>query len=141
MSAATVIPFVAQSGESDVVLERHRIAYQAADAVLSFAETVKLVGIFVAGVIFFSGVMVFQSSEVERVGFPVLSVSLVAGAVLILLAAHLWSMVFRAQGWLLEIAIDSAVNSSPLLSNAQRARVMFAPERVATPAREHKSAA
>jgi uncharacterized membrane protein len=127
MSTARVIPFTNDSVETTSVMERYREAYQTAGRATDFAETVKLVGIFLAGLIFIAAVTVFQSSPAERSGFPVVSAWLIAGAVLIVLASHLWSMVFRIQGWMLEAAIDSAVNSSPLLSNAQRARVISWP--------------
>ena len=127
MSTARVIPFTNDSIESTAVMERYREAYQTAERATDFAETVKLVGIFLAGLIFIAAVMVFQSSPAERSGFPVVSAWLIAGAVLVVLASHLWSMVFRIQGRMLEAAIDSAVNSSPLLSNAQRTRVISWP--------------
>jgi uncharacterized membrane protein len=104
-------------------MERYREAYQTAERATDFAESVKLWGIFLAGLIFVAAVVVFQSSPAERSGFPVVSAWLIAGAVLVVLASHLWSMVFRIQAWMLEAAIDSAVNSSPLLSNVQRTRV------------------
>lgn len=127
MGTARVIPFTSDSVESRSVMERYREAYQTAERATDFAETVKLVGIFLAGLIFVAAVMVFQSSPAERSGFPVVSAWLIAGAVLVVLASHLWSLVFRIQGRMLEAAIDAAVNSSPLLSNAQRARVIAWP--------------
>jgi uncharacterized membrane protein len=127
MSTAKIIPFTNDSVESTSVMERYQEVYQTAERATDFAETVKLVGIFLAGLIFVAALMVFQSSPAERSGFPVMSVWLIAGAVLVVLASHLWSMVFRIQGRMLEAAIDSAVNSSPLLSNAQRTKVISWP--------------
>lgn len=127
MSTARVIPFTNDSVESTSVMERYREAYQTAERATDFAETVKLVGIFLAGLVFIAAVVVFQSSPAERSGFPVVSAWLIAAAVLVVLASHLLSMVFRIQGWMLEAAIDSAVNSSPLLSNAHRTRVISWP--------------
>jgi uncharacterized membrane protein len=127
MSTAKIISFTNDSVENTSAMERYREAYQTAERATDFAETVKLVGIFLAGLIFIAAVVVFQSSPAERSGFPVVSAWLIAGAVLVVLASHLWSMVFRIQGRMLEAAIDSAVNSSPLLSNAQRTRVISWP--------------
>ncbi|MBZ5650026.1 MAG: hypothetical protein LAO18_06035 [Acidobacteriia bacterium] len=138
MSTARVIPFTSDSVENIPVVERYREAYQTAEEVTGFAETVKLCGIFLAGLIFVAAVVVYQSIPAERSGFPVTSAWLIAGAVLVILASHLWSMVFRIQAWMLEVAIDSAVNSSPLLSNAQRARVKSWPNGAA---HEEESAA
>lgn len=127
MSTATVLSFPPESLESTATMEKYRVAYQVAETAMSFAETVKLVGIFVAGVIFVSALMVFQSSPAERSGFPVVAASLAAGAILVVLAAQVWSMVFRVLGRVLEIAVDRAVHSSPWLSNVQRATVMSLP--------------
>lgn len=127
MSTAKIILFTNDSSESTSVMERYQEAYQTAERATDFAETVKLVGIFLAGLIFVAALMVFQSSPAERSGFPVVSACLIAGAVLVVLASHLWSMVFRIQGWILKTAIDSVVNSSPLLSNAQRTKVISWP--------------
>ena len=132
MSTARVIPFPSDSLESTVTMERYREAYRTAAKATEFAETVKLWGIFLAGLLFIAALVVFQSSPAERSGFPVVSAWLVAGAVFVVLASHLWSVVFCVQGRMLEATIDSAVNSSPLISNAQRAQVMSWPNGAAT---------
>jgi len=95
MSTAKVIPFAPESLESTAAMERYRLAYHVAESAMNFAETVKLVGIFVAGLLVMTALMVFQWNPEERFGFPVISVSLVAGAVFVVLAAHIWGMVFR----------------------------------------------
>ncbi len=124
MSTAKVIPFAEESPESTTAMERYRDAYDVADTTIDFAETIKLGGIFFAGIILVCALVAFLLNPAGRFAFPVVSAWLVAGAVLVVLASHLWSMVFRVQAWLLQIAIDSAVNSSPLLSNGQRALVI-----------------
>ena len=48
-----------------------------------------------------------------------------ACAMVAILAGHVWEKVFLAQGRLLEMSVDSAVNSSPFLSSTQRATSMF----------------
>lgn len=63
-------------------------------------------------------------SRAWHTGFPVASLSLLACAIVAVLAAHIWEKVFQAQGRMLEMSVDSAVNSSPFLSNTQRAAVM-----------------
>jgi uncharacterized membrane protein len=132
MSTARVIPFISDSLESTAVMERYRKAYQTAEKMIDFAETVKLSGMFLAGLIFIAALIVFQSIPAERSGFPVTSAWLVAGAVFVVLASHLWSVVFRVQGRMLEATIDLAVNSSPLLTTAQRTRVISWSNGVAT---------
>jgi hypothetical protein len=140
MSTATVIPFAQKSRESTTAMERYQDAYQVARTTVGLAETIKLGGTFLAGVIFICALVAFLLNPAGRFAFPVVSAWLIAGAVLVVLVSHLWSMVFRVQGWMLEIAIDSAVNSSPLLSSTQRARVISWPNEAASVGSEQQSA-
>jgi hypothetical protein len=132
MSAAVVTTLVPESSEATTTIERYQAAYRAADRTIAFAETVRVAGIFLAGVLFVSAVVTFQMSPAERSGFPVVCASLIACAVLMILISHALSMGFQTQGQLLETALDSAVNSSPFLSNAQRARIMSLREEAPT---------
>lgn len=132
MSTAVVIPFAPQSNENTAVMERYQDAYRMAETAIDFGETVRLGGIFLAGVIFLGSLVAFQLNPAERSGFPVVTVSLMACAVLVVLMAHVWSLVFRVQGHLLKAAADSAVHSSPFLSNAHRIEAMSLP-RLETP--------
>jgi hypothetical protein len=141
MSTAVVIPFAAPSTERTAAVERYQDAYRMAQTAIDFGETVRLGGIFLAGVIFVGSLAAFQVSRAERSGFPVVTVSLIACAVLVVLIAHVWSMVFRVQGQLLKVAADAAVNSSPFLSNVQRTEVMSLPGQVATVASIQQNAA
>lgn len=141
MSTAVVIPFAPQSADGTAVVERYQDAYRMAETATDFGETVRLGGIFLAGVIFIGSLAAFQVSPAERSGFPVVTVSLIACAVLVVLISHVWSMIFRVQGQLLKAAADAAVNSSPFLSNAQRTEAMSLPRRVTTVASMQKNAA
>ena len=138
MSTARVIPFTSDSLESTAVMERYRKAYRTAERVIDFAENIRLSGTFLAGLILIAALIVFQSIPAERSGFPVTSAWLVAGAVLVVVVSHVWSVVFRVQGRMLEATIDLAVNSSPLLTTAQRAQVISSLNGAAT---DHKAAA
>lgn len=141
MSTPRILPFAADSNGSTPAMDRYQHAYRVAKIVTNFAETVLNAGIFVAGLVFVGAVIAFQSVPTERSDFPVISVSLVAGAVLVILAARLWAMIFRVQGQLLQIATDSAVHSSPWLTQVQRARIMALPNRPADAVKEQKTAA
>jgi uncharacterized membrane protein len=132
MSTARVIPFTSDSLESTAVMERYRKAYQTAERMIDFAENVRFSGMFLAGLVFIAALIVSQSIPAERSGFPVMSAWLVAGAVFVVLASHLWSVVFRVQGRMLEATVDLAVNSSPLLTTAERAQVISWPNGAAT---------
>jgi hypothetical protein len=124
MSVPKVIPFPAESGESTAALRRYKIAYQATETAINFAETVKLTSIFVGGLLVVAALMAFQTDPAERSGFPVFSASLLAGAVLVVLVGQLWSAAIRVLGQLMATTNDLAVNSSPFLSDGQRAAVM-----------------
>lgn len=124
MSTATILPFAPESTESTEAMERYRQAYQVARTAANFAEIVKLGGIFVGGVLVVAATLAYQLSRAWHTGFPVASLSLLACAIVAVLAAHTWEKVFQAQGRMLEMSVDSAVNSSPFLSNTQRAAVM-----------------
>jgi len=131
MASAKVIPFTPESREGTSAMERYQDAYEIAKSTIEFAENVKLVGIFVAGVIFVCALVAFLFNPAGRSAFPVLSAWLVAGSIVVLLASHVWRMIFRVQGRMLEVAIDAAVNSSPLLSNGQRTRLIAWPNEAA----------
>ena len=124
MSTAAVTTLVPESNESTAAIERYRAAYGEADAAVAFAETVKLGGIFVAGVVFVGALLVFQAIPSERSGFPTVSVLLIVFAALLILISQVVGSGFHLQSELLKAAVDADVNSSPFLSNGQRARVM-----------------
>lgn len=124
MSTATVIPFPPENIERKAAIERYHHLYRVAEKAIDFAETVKLTGIFLSGILVITGLIAYQVNRADHSGFPTLAVSLIACAIPMVLAAHLWEMVFSAVGHLLEAAVDSAVNSSPFLSNPDRAQVI-----------------
>jgi len=141
MSTARVIPFATDPSGSSPAMERYENAYHISKTAANFADTVSNVGTFLAGVIFVVALVVFQSFPDERSGFPVISVSLMAGAVLVVLASRLWATIFRVQGRMLQIATDSAVHSSPWLSHTQRARIMALPNEPVNEGKAQKTAA
>ena len=124
MSAA-VIPIRAREfSESMAAIERYQDAYREAERAVAFGETVRLGGIFLGGVVFVVALVAFQLSPAARSGFPMVSILLLACTVLLVLTSHVLGMGFHVQGKLLKAVLDSDVNSSPFLSNAQRAKAM-----------------
>lgn len=124
MNTATVIPFAPKSGEDGGAGGRYRHAYQVAETITEFAKTVKLCGIFLGGVFVVAATIAYQLNRTWHSGFPVGSLSLLACAIFAVLASHVWEKVFQAQGQLLEMTVDSAVNLSLSLSNARRLAAM-----------------
>ncbi|MGC2196014.1 MAG: hypothetical protein WA628_15160 [Terriglobales bacterium] len=124
MSAAVITTFVPESSESTAAIERYERGYRAAETVVTFGETVRLGGIFLGGVVLVGALVELLLNPAERFGFPVGFASLIACAVLLVLVSQVLGMGFQGQGQLLKAALDSDVNSSPFLSNAQRAKTM-----------------
>jgi len=124
MSAAVVTAIDTQFNDSTAAIRRYQDGYRVADTVITFGQSVKLGGIFVGGVIFVAGLVEFILNPAEHHGFAVIFASLIACAILLILTAHILAMGLRGEGHLLRAALDSDVNSSPFLSNTQRARAM-----------------
>jgi divalent metal cation (Fe/Co/Zn/Cd) transporter len=133
MSAAVITAIDTQSNDSTAAIRRYQDGYRVADAVVTFGQSVKLGGIFVGGVIFVAGLVEFISNQAEHHGFAAIFVSLIAFAVLLILISQILAMGLRGEGQLLKAALDSDVNSSPFLSNTQRARAMSLRERPPVP--------
>jgi len=132
MSAA-VITFTPEYNDSTAAIRRYQDGYGAAEAVITLGQTVKLGGIFAGGVVFVGGLVEFILNPAEHQGFAVVFASLAACAVLLILISQILSMGLHGQGQLLRAALDSDVNSSPFLSNAQRARAMSLRKRPPVP--------
>ncbi len=124
MSAAVITTFIPESGDATAVIKRYQDAYSRAEAVVRFSRTVKLGGIFAGGVVFVAGLVEFILNPVEHDGFPVVFAFLVACAVLWILISLSAAVLLQGEGRLLQAAFDADVNSSPFLSNAQRALAM-----------------
>jgi hypothetical protein len=133
MSAAVVTAIDTQSNDSTAAIRRYQDGYRVADGVVTFGQTVKLGGIFVGGVIFVAGLVEFILNPAEHHGFAVIFASLIACAVLLILISQALAMGLCGEGHLLKAALDSDVNSSPFLSNTQRAQAMSLRERPPVP--------
>jgi hypothetical protein len=92
-----------------------------------------LAGIFVGGLCVVAATIAYQLSRAWHSGFPAASVWLLACGFVAILASRVWGRLFESQGIALEMLVDSAVNTSPLLSNAQRAAAMSLPQTAVKP--------
>jgi len=124
MSVAVIPTRVPKFSEPGAAIERYRDAYATAEKAVAFGETVRLGGIFLGGVVFVGALVELLSNPVERSGFPVAFVSLIASVVVLVLISQVLGMGLHVLGQLLKATLDSSVNSSPFLSNAQRAMAM-----------------
>ncbi|GEM_PF-7128987 len=119
----TILPFSPEAIDSTAVLERYRQAYRVARTIADFAERVKLAGLVVGGALVVASSLAGQWAWAHHSSFS-LSVTLLACSAIPVLAGYLWQKVFQAQGCLVVMTIDSAVNSSPFLTNPQRSAAM-----------------
>ena len=133
MSVAVITALTPESTDSTAAIRRYQDGYSVAQAVFTFGQIVKLGGIFVAGVVFMVGLVEFILNPAEHHGFAVIFASLIACAVLLILMSQIFAMGLRGEGQLLKAALDSDVNSSPFLSNTQKARAMSLRERAPVP--------
>ncbi len=124
MSTATVLSFAPGREDATAAMARYEHLYQVAEKVIDFGNTIRLSGIFLGGMLIISGIVAYQVNRTEMTGFPSVSLTLGACAIAVVLVAHVLDRYFVAQGHLLEVAVDTAVYSSPFLTNAQRTRLM-----------------
>jgi hypothetical protein len=133
MSATVITTFAPESSDATAAITRYQNGYEAAETVITFSRAVKFSGIFVAGVIFMVGLVEFILNPQEHVGFPVIFALLIAGAIWVALVSQVVALGLRGEGQLLKAAMDSDVNTSPFLSNSQRALAMSLRKRPPTP--------
>ena len=124
MSTATIIPFATASREKTGASERYQQLYRVAEETVGFGKTVRLGGVVVAGVLVVAASVAYQVVRAAHAGFPSTALWLIACAIVAVLVSHIWERLFVIQGHLLRASVDLALNSSPFLSNTQRAEVM-----------------
>jgi len=105
-------------GPQTGISHRYTDAYRVASAIIAFGTTVKVIGAVVASIIVLAGI-----ASSDSLG----SSGLIGG----LLIAGIIGLIFwiagvfvTAQGQLLRASLDTAVNSSPFLSDAEKAKMM-----------------
>jgi len=107
-----------------VKFDRYKAAYEAAQRGITAADNIKYGSIFVAGFILVAALLIHGAIKSESSGFPIITVSLVVFGAVLVLAAQFWSLVFGTQNRLLQIAIEIAVNTSPVLTNIDRVEIL-----------------
>ncbi len=124
MSAAKVIVIAPNPIRENAAVRRYRRLYDVAEKTIRLGETIRLGSVVVGGLLIVAASLAYQMSRAAHSAYPTAAVWLVACAILVVLAAHIWGTVFRIQGHVLEATIDSAANTSPFLSQAERTEVM-----------------
>jgi hypothetical protein len=107
------------TGRPTGISNRYTDAYRVASAIIAFGTIVKVTGALVALSIALAG---FASAD-----GPFGSSALIGGVLVAVITGFVFWIVgvfVTAQGQLLRASLDTAVNSSPLLSNIEKARIM-----------------
>jgi hypothetical protein len=112
-SAAQVVS--EESAGSDSLARRYRDAYHSARIIVSAGNGTKIVGPLLAGVF-----AIASFKEGGYLLFGGLAFALALGTSL-----YIAGVLISAQGQLLQANIDSAVNTSPLLDNDQKSKILF----------------
>ncbi|MEY2507387.1 MAG: hypothetical protein QOH01_1716 [Verrucomicrobiota bacterium] len=99
-------------------MKRYKEAYRSARMTVAAGNAIKLIGCLIAVVILLIGIVVASQTN-AAIGFAAVVLALGYG-----LGFFLSGILVAAQGQILMASLDVAVNSSNVLSEAQRARVM-----------------
>jgi hypothetical protein len=105
---------------SRAIIGRYSDAYLVGRAINGFGDAIKVVGIVVAVLLALPGVLF----AVQAHAGVLAAFAIVIYAGCVALSSYLFGTLVAAQGQILKAALDIAVNSSPFLSNAQRAVAM-----------------
>lgn len=109
---------VSVSVEVFALMKRYKDAYRSARLIVTVGNAIKVIGVILAvGIMLIGLVAAAQTSA--SIGFAAVIVAIGYG-----LGFYLAGMLMAAQGQILMANLDVAVNTSTLLSDAQRARVM-----------------
>jgi hypothetical protein len=104
------------------VAKRYFDAYIVARTINAFGQTVKIGGMVLGSIVLFGSLVVgSRGGAGSFLGFAGFIIALVITAVFFLLGT-----LTSAQGQILMATLDTAVNSSPLLSNPERVQLMSA---------------
>ncbi len=108
------------------LLTRYKDAYLVAKATVGFGGLIKGIGVVLAILIALAAITMAIQTNGEIAFIPLLMGAGTASFVGVLI--YLLGILVSAQGQILKASLDSAVNTSPFLSNAQRANIMSLPD-------------
>jgi len=113
-----------QSAESQAVMKRYADAYLVARVTNGWGEVVKGIGVAIALLLTLVGVTFLLKGREDTFAFGVLTIffGVISGV-----GFYVGGILFSAQGQMLKASLDSAVNSSPFLTNKERALIMSLP--------------
>jgi len=128
------------AGDPTAVMNRYRDAYRVANTIVAIGNTIKILGI-VVWILLILGLLYLGSRGSS--GFlqqeSSLAIALIAGVIggaPVALLFWLLGILVNSQGQILLASLDEAVNTSPFLTNEQKAEAMSLPRTVVPSASE-----
>lgn len=122
-AAPAVIPtFSVEAPEIQKMRSRYRNAYQVARTIVGVGGSFKVIGVILSGLIVilsFMAITQTRSGMGLAMGILGLVIGLIVGALI-----YLIGVIVAAQGQILKANLDTAVNTSPFLTNDIRAEIM-----------------
>jgi hypothetical protein len=118
---------VAGSKRISALMRRYKDAYLVARAVNGYGSIIKVAGIIIGSLLMLVGLfLVFQR---DNTSFALASgVMLLFFGIFVGVLFYLIGILISAQGQILKASLDGAVNTSPFLTDDNRARIMSLPE-------------
>jgi hypothetical protein len=124
--ASTGIP-VSRRNQLAVLTSRYKDAYVVSSVTEGFGRLIKALGVLIAGVLVLVGFLLIGQGGLGEATFALGVVILIFGIVTGL-SFYMWGVLVSANAQVLKASLDSAVNTSPFLSNEHRAEIMSLPQ-------------
>lgn len=107
------------------VMKRYRDAYAKARAIIAFGGVVKVLGIIVAALTALSGIINLANAGPYSSTSGVLGWTMILLGIVIAIVGWAIGLLIQAAGQMTLAQLDCAVNSSPFLTDQQRATMMM----------------
>jgi hypothetical protein len=107
------------ASEASSIMKRYQDAYLVARAVNGYGIFIKTVAIVAAILLALIGFIISAKESGTAIGFGLIIVGILVGVLF-----YLIGILISAQGQILKASLDSAVNSSPFLTDKHRAKIM-----------------
>jgi len=112
-------------GQVEALLKRYKDAYLVANTAVNVGSAIKAIGSGL-GILIAGGAALYAGQLKSDLSFPIFAFGVLGGAFLGMIL-YLLGMLIAMAGQILESSLDGAVNSSPFLSNPNRATIMSLP--------------
>jgi hypothetical protein len=111
------------SNQITALTKRYKDAYLVARSTNGFGILIKIIAIICGALLVVVGAVLFNDGRgTEALGVAAIAIGVVVGVLFYLLG-----ILVSAQGQILKASLDAAVNTSPFLTNTERATIMSLP--------------